>query len=330
MHAGVMTLDDTHTIWIEKYRPALLKDIVGQDDIVERLSSYVKNSNLPHLLFTGSAGVGKTTAAVALAKEFFKDSWQMNFRELNASDERGIDVVRNQIKQFARTTPLGEASFKILFLDEADALTTDAQAALRRSMESYAQTCRFILSCNYSSKIIDPIQSRCAIYRFKPLGATAVKEEIRRIAGKENLTVTEKAMDAIVYIAQGDMRKAINALQGAAIIRSNIDEKMVYAITSTARPDEINDLLARSLKGDFDGAESLLAHLLHERGIAPNELLNQCYRTILTMDIDRKLKVRLIDHLGETDFRLSEGANSDIQLEAMIARFVVSSEKREI
>ena len=324
-----MTMDDTHTIWIEKYRPAVLKDIVGQDEIVERLSSYVKNGNLPHLLFTGSAGVGKTTAAVTLAKEFFKDSWQMNFRELNASDERGIDVVRNQIKQFARTSPLGDASFKILFLDEADALTTDAQAALRRTMESYAQTCRFILSCNYSSKIIDPIQSRCAIYRFKPLGAAAVKEEIRRIAGKETLTVTDAAMDAIVYIAQGDMRKAINALQGAAIIRSAIDEKMVYAITSTARPDEINDLLARSLKGDFDGAESLLAHLLHERGIAPNELINQCYRTILTMDIDRKLKVRLIDHLGETDFRLSEGANSDIQLEAMIARFVVSSEKRE-
>jgi replication factor C small subunit len=253
----------------------------------------------------------------------------MNFRELNASDERGIDVVRNQIKQFARTTPLGDASFKILFLDEADALTTDAQAALRRTMESYAQTCRFILSCNYSSKIIDPIQSRCAIYRFKPLSAGAVKEEIRRIAAQENLTVTDAAMDAIVYIAQGDMRKAINALQGAAIIRSAIDEKMIYAITSTARPDEINDLLARSLKGDFDGAESLLAHLLHERGIAPNELINQCYRTILKMDIDRTLKVRLIDHLGETDFRLSEGANSDIQLEALIARFVISSEKRE-
>jgi replication factor C small subunit len=329
VHTGVMIMDDTHTIWIEKYRPSVLKDIVGQDEIVERLSSYVRSKNLPHLLFTGSAGVGKTTAAVTLAKEFFKDSWQMNFRELNASDERGIDVVRNQIKQFARTTPLGDATFKILFLDEADALTTDAQAALRRTMESYAQTCRFILSCNYSSKIIDPIQSRCAIYRFKPLGANAIKEEICRIASKENLSITEKAMDAIVYIAQGDMRKAINALQGAAIIRSSIDEKMIYAITSTARPDEINDLLARSLKGDFDGAESLLAHLLHERGIAPNELINQCYRTILKMDIDRKLKVRLIDHLGETDFRLSEGANSDIQLEALIARFVVSSEKRE-
>ena len=320
-------MDETHTIWIEKYRPAKLADIVGQDEIVERLSSYVKSGNLPHLLFTGSAGIGKTTAAVTLAREFFKDSWQTNFRELNASDERGIDVVRNQIKQFARTTPLGDATFKILFLDEADALTTDAQAALRRTMESYAQTCRFILSCNYSSKIIDPIQSRCAIYRFKPLGADAIKEEIRRIAVREKLSITGSAMEAIVYIAQGDMRKAINAVQGAAIISTAIDEKMVYAITSTARPDEINELLTLALEGDFDAAESVLAHLIHERGIAPNELINQCYRALVKRDMDRKLKVELIDHIGETDFRLSEGANSDIQMEALIARFVLSAQK---
>ncbi len=320
-------MEENHTIWIEKYRPAKLADIVGQDEIVERLVSYVKSGNMPHLLFTGSAGVGKTTAAVTLAREFFKDSWQMNFRELNASDERGIDVVRNQIKQFARTTPLGEAQFKILFLDEADALTTDAQAALRRTMESYAQTCRFILSCNYSSKIIDPIQSRCAIYRFKPLGPDAIKEEVCRIACCEGLTITDAAMDAIVYIAQGDMRKAINAIQGAAIISPAIDERRVYAITSTARPDEIEELLKLSLDGDFDGAESLLAKLLHERGIAPNELINQCYRAIVRMDMPKGLKVELIDYLGDTDFRLSEGANSDIQMEALVARFVLSSQK---
>jgi replication factor C small subunit len=320
-------MDENHTIWIEKYRPTRLLDIIGQDEIVERLSSYVKTGNLPHLLFTGSAGVGKTTAAVTLAREFYGETWQMNFRELNASDERGIDVVRNQIKQFARTTPLGEATFKILFLDEADALTTDAQSALRRTMETYAQTCRFILSCNYSSKIIDPIQSRCAIYRFKPLGARAVKEEISRIASREGLMVTPGAMDAVVYIAQGDMRKAINALQGAAILSSDIDENMVYAITSNARPDEIEELIAASLEGDFDGAETLLAHLLHERGIAPNELINQCYRALVKRNMDRGLKVQLIDILGDTDFRLSEGATSDIQMEALIARFVLATRK---
>jgi replication factor C small subunit len=322
-----MMMDDSHTIWIEKYRPQKLADIVGQNEIIERLESYVKSGNLPHLLFTGTAGVGKTTAAVALAREFFGESWHMNFRELNASDERGIDVVRNQIKQFARTSPLEGATFKILFLDEADALTPDAQAALRRTMESYAQTCRFILSCNYSSKIIDPIQSRCAIYRFRALGREAVKEEIQRIAQQESLKIQDNAIDAIIYIAQGDMRKAINALQGAAIISREIDEKMVYAITATARPDEIDELLDLSLDGDFEGAEAVLQTLLQERGIAPNELINQCYRVLVRRPLDQGLRVALIDELGVTDFRLSEGANSEIQMEALIARFVMLSRK---
>jgi replication factor C small subunit len=320
-------MDESHTIWIEKYRPAKLADIVGQDEIVERLQSYVKAGSLPHLLFTGTAGVGKTTAAIALAREFFGEAWHMNFRELNASDERGIDVVRNQIKQFARTSPLGEASFKILFLDEADALTPDAQAALRRTMESYAQTCRFILSCNYSSKIIDPIQSRCAIYRFRPLDSTAIATEIHRIAQSENLTVTDDAIDAITYIAQGDMRKAINALQGAAILSPEITKSKVYAITATAKPEEISELLDLALSGDFDGAEQILSRLLRERGIAPNELINQCYRAIVRRPMDERLRVALIDQLGTTDFRLSEGASSDLQMDALIAQFVIHAKR---
>ncbi len=244
-------MEESQAIWIEKYRPLKLADIVGQEEIIERLASYVRSGSLPHLLFTGSAGVGKTTAAVALAREFFKDNWHLNFRELNASDERGIDVVRNQIKQFARTSPLGGAGFKILFLDEADALTPDAQSALRRTMENFAQTCRFILSCNYSSKIIDPIQSRCAIYRFRPLRRDAVIKEMLRIAQCEGLNLTDGALDAIVYISQGDMRKAINALQGAAIISPDIDAGRVYAITSSARPDEIEELLSSLPVGRF-------------------------------------------------------------------------------
>jgi replication factor C small subunit len=320
-------MDESHTIWIEKYRPVTLAEIVGQDEIVERLQSYVRAGSLPHLLFTGSAGVGKTTAAVALAREFFGEAWNLNFREMNASDERGIDVVRNQIKQFARTSPLGGAEFKILFLDEADALTPDAQAALRRTMESYAQTCRFILSCNYSSKIIDPIQSRCAIYRFRPLDANAIAEGINRIAREENLSVRDDAIDAISYIAQGDMRKAINALQGAAILSREITRDTIYAITSTARPDEIEELLSLSLSGDFEGAGTVLSRLLHDRGIAPNELINQCYRAVIRRPMDESLRVALIDQLGITDFRLSEGASSDLQMDAMIAQFVMHAKR---
>lgn len=320
-------MEESQAIWIEKYRPLKLADIVGQEEITERLASYVRSGSLPHLLFTGSAGVGKTTAAVALAREFFKDNWHLNFRELNASDERGIDVVRNQIKQFARTSPLAGAGFKILFLDEADALTPDAQSALRRTMENFAQTCRFILSCNYSSKIIDPIQSRCAIYRFRPLRRDAVIKEMLRIAQCEGLNLTDGALDAIVYISQGDMRKAINALQGAAIISPDIDAGRVYAITSSARPDEIEELLSLSLSGDFDGAEMVMDRLLNERGIAPPELISQCYRALVKRDMDQDLKVALIDRLGVTDFRLSEGSDTEIQMEALIAQFVMHARR---
>ena len=321
-------MEENHSIWIEKYRPQRLEEMVGQEKIVDRLRSYVKSGSLPHLLFTGPAGVGKTTAAVALAREFYGDSWQMNFRELNASDERGIDVVRNQIKQFARTTPLAGATFKILFLDEADALTSDAQAALRRTMENYAQTCRFILSCNYSSKIIDPIQSRCAIYRFRPLDSDAVAREMDRIAKREGLTIEPDAMEGILFIAQGDMRKAINALQGAAIVSPTITEQKLFEITAHARPDEIEDLLKAALAGDFEGAEALLSTLLNQRGIAPLELLHQIYRVILDRPMDRGLKVALISRMGEADYRISEGADSEIQMEALIAGFVQAALER--
>ena len=316
-------MDETHAIWIEKYRPRKLADIVGQPEIIERLRSYVSKGEMPHLLFTGTAGVGKTTAAVALAREFFGDDWQMNFRELNASDERGIDVVRTQIKQFARTSPFGNSSFKILFLDEADALTNDAQSALRRTMETYAQTCRFILSCNYSSKIIDPIQSRCAIYRFRPLSKAAITEMVARISADQNLDVSSEVVDAIFYVAQGDMRKAINALQGAAILERAIEPAMIYAITATARPDEIEDLILLCLSGNFEDAGRVLDQLLHDRGIAPQELIGQLYRALIKRDLPEGVKVKMIDHLGETDFRLSEGASSDIQMQSLIAKFVI-------
>ncbi len=306
-------------IWVEKYRPARLDEIVGQDEVVKRLKSYVQTGNIPHLLFSGPPGTGKTASALALTRELFGDEWQSNFIELNASDERGIDVVRNKIKDFARTSPLGGANFKIIFLDEADALTPDAQAALRRTMERYSRTCRFILSCNYLSRIIEPIQSRCAIFRFRPVSEEAMRRRLLEIAEREGLKLTEGGLKAITYISEGDFRKAINALQGASALTDEIDEDSVYQITATARPAEVWNLIEKALKGDFHSARNILDSLLIEYGMSGEDLINQIFREIIKSGIDERLKVQLVDRLGEIDFRLTEGANERIQLESYIA-----------
>jgi len=177
-------------VWTEKYRPESLDEVIGHPHIVDRLQGFVAKESVPHMLFAGPAGTGKTTSAIALAKDLYGDDWQQNFMETNASDDRGIDVVRNQIKDFARTRPIN-ADFKIIFLDEADNLTSDAQQALRRTMEKYAESTRFILSCNYSSKIIEPIQSRTAVFRFNRLADEHVETYIGRVADGEGLTVDE-------------------------------------------------------------------------------------------------------------------------------------------
>ncbi len=315
-------------IWTERYRPKNLDEVVGQDDITERLKSYVKSESLPHLLFSGPAGVGKTTSAIAIAKELFGEMWANNFTELNASDERGINVVRNQIKNFSRTAPLGDAGFKIIFLDEADALTPDAQNALRRTMERFSSTCRFILSCNYSSKIIEPIQSRCAVYRFRPISNVSIEKRIMHIAGEEKLNVTKDGLDAIGYVARGDMRKAINTLQSAAVLGNKIDAEAIYKIAAMARPREINELIELAMKGDFMGAREKLDLLLIEQGLSGEDVISQIHRAIMDFcSISERSRVQLIDKIGDTDFRLIEGANERIQLEALIAHLVLAGSK---
>jgi len=305
-------------VWIEKYRPESLVDVMGHEDIVGRLQSYVSRNDLSHFLFSGPAGTGKTTCATAIARELYGEDWQENFLELNASDQRGIDVVRDRIKNFARTS-FGGHEYRIIFLDEADALTSDAQGALRRTMEQFSNNVRFILSCNYSSQIIDPIQSRCAVFRFSPLSDDAVESEIRHIASEEDIELTDEGVDALVYAAGGDMRKAINGLQAASVSGDAVDEQAVYAITSTARPEEIHGMVQSALDGDFTAARATLDRLLTEEGIAGGDIIDQLHRSIWEFDVGDRAAVRILERVGETDYRITQGASERVQLEAMLA-----------
>ncbi|AEH06559.1 replication factor C small subunit [Methanothermococcus okinawensis] len=269
--------------------------------------------NLPTVLHN-------TTAALCLARDLYGENWRDNFLELNSSDERGIDVIRTKVKDFARTKPIGDAPFKIIFLDESDALTSDAQNALRRTMEKYSDICRFILSCNYPSRIIPPIQSRCAIFRFSPLKREDIIKKIKEIAENEGITIDESGIDAIIYVSEGDLRKAINVLQTAATVSKNINDEIIYKVSSKARPDEIIKMLELALNNKFIEARELLYNLMIDWGMSGEDILLQMFREIPNLDIEERKKVSLVEAIGECDFRIVEGANERIQLSALLAK----------
>lgn len=313
-------------VWTEKHRPDTLSEVVGQGDITERLEAFVNEDSIPHMMFAGPAGTGKTTSAIALAKDLYGDEWKQNFMETNASDERGIDVVREKIKDFARTKSVN-ADYKIIFLDEADALTSDAQQALRRTMEQFSDNCRFILSCNYSSKIIDPIQSRCAVFRFNRLEEDNVKNYITRLGKEEDFKISKDAIKAVMRVSEGDLRRVTNILQTASISNEKVEEEDIYGVAASLRPEEIHEILEKSLNGDFIEAREELADLMIDRGLDGQDVIGSIHREIFELDISDEGKLEIMEKLGEFEFRISEGGSSDIQIEALLAQISNLEEK---
>ena len=312
-------------LWTEKYRPTTLGEILDQEEIVSRLQEFVKRAAMPHCLFTGPPGTGKTTAALCLAHDLFGERFQDVFMELNASDERGIDVVRTTVKEFARMASLSSVPFKILVLDEADNMTGDAQSALRRTMEKYTDTCRFVLCCNYSGRIIEPIQSRCALFRFTPLPEARIVEYLHNIAKKEELKVTESGLKSLVEVAEGDMRKAINTLQAAASTSKGITEETVYQVVGRAKPTDVHDMLNHALKGDFIKAREELRHLLVKYGLSGSEIVRQIHSEVFRLAIPEKRRIDLIEAVGEIDFRLVQGGDEEVQLSALLAQLAAGA-----
>ena len=306
-------------LWTEKYRPLTLTGIVGQDQVVDSLINFVKHKSVPHCLFAGPPGTSKTTAAMAMARDLFGDTFDRNFMELNASDERGIDVVRNQIKAFARAMPAGGAPFKILVLDEADHLTADAQHALRRTMEAHAKSCRIVLICNYSSRIIPPIQSRCAIFRFPRLSENAIFGRLQFIAKKEKVTLQANGKDAILYLAEGDMRAAINLLQAASSISQNVDDVAVFSISGRANPRVVIDMLDITCSGQYNESLEILKDLIYNQGVSPVDLARQMHREILRLELPVDKKMSVLEHAAEIEFRIGAGATGEVQLTSLLA-----------
>ena len=317
----------SYEMWAEKYRPKSLDKIINQVDIVDRLKSFVKAKNVPHCIFAGPPGTGKTTAALCLARDLYGKGYREHLMELNASDERGIKIVRETVKTFARTRSIGEIPFKILILDEADNMTSDAQQALRRTMERFTETCRFIMIANYSGKIIEPLQSRCAPFRFSYMSKEDQDRYLRNIIEKEDIKILDEGYDAIFEVSEGDLRKATNTLQAAASMGKVIDTETVYSVIGRANPADVNEMIKTAMKGDFLGARKKLREMILKYGVAGSDIIKQIHTEIFRSMLPDSWKVTLSEAIGEIDFRLVQGADVEVQLSALLARMTEAGQE---
>jgi replication factor C small subunit len=320
-------------MWIEKYRPIALDDVVDQKEAVEGIKALLRTpATIPHLLLSGPPGTGKSSVALCIARRLMGDNFRKLVLELNASDERGIGVVRERIKGFSQiiqATPSG-VQFGLVILDESDEMTRDAQTALRRIMETSSRTCRFILICNYQSGIIEPIQSRCSVFRFRLLDGKDAVEHLSRICKAENVDADPKALERIFELSGGDLRSAINYLQVAAIRSKGerLDISAVEKVVPAAENELIREMLSLALKGDFIKARDMMYDLMGKHGLSGREIIRGANREVSRITgLDSENQVDVIRAIGECDFRLTQGANEDIQISAMLAQLSVIGRK---
>ncbi|KII87326.1 hypothetical protein PLICRDRAFT_113298 [Plicaturopsis crispa FD-325 SS-3] len=313
--------DDDSLPWVEKYRPVTLDDVVSHKDITTTIEKFIEKNRLPHLLFYGPPGTGKTSTILAVARRIYGADYRKQILELNASDDRGIDVVREQIKQFAETRTLFSKGYKLIILDEADMMTQQAQAALRRVIEQYTKNVRFCIICNYVNKIAPAIQSRCTRFRFSPLPIVEVEKRLVGVVEAEKVKLTDDGKKALLKLSKGDMRRALNVLQACHAAYDVIDEAEIYNCTGNPHPSDIETIVNSMLSDEFTTSYQMISKMKTERGLALQDLLTGAYEYVETIDFKPHARVYLLDYLATTEYRLSTGASEKIQLTALLGAF---------
>lgn len=306
-------------IWIEKHRPTKVEDIAGQKDATKILKGFVASGEMPHLIFAGPPGVGKTTAAICLAMEMIGENWKDHFLELNASNDRGIGIIREDIKDFARTQSITEGKFKIIFLDEADELTPEAQAALRRTMEMYFRNVRFIFSCNYSTGIIPPLQSRAVLIRFRKIDDTDMRKALKDVSVKEGMNLSDDVMEAIAENADGDLRRGINLLQSLSYLEK-ATVRDVYEIAGNVEEKNLIPLLSNARHGNFEEASRIGMELLIEGGYSALDIIKGMHGLMVREQVSPIMKRESLIALSDAESRLVQGGSDKIQLDYLLAR----------
>ena len=316
-------------MWVEKYRPAKITDIVNQSEIIGSLEALLKNpSEMPHLMFSGSAGVGKTTTALCIAKQILGDYYKDHTLELNASDERGIGMVREKVKRYSQFAGISQVPFKIIILDEADEMTADAQTALRRIIEDASRTCRFIMIANNISKIIDPIQSRFATFKFTAVSKDDVIKRLKYIAKSEKVKADEASLEAIYDYSEGDLRHSINIMQAsaAASTSSTITPDIVKTTAGLSKVSDIDKIMEYALAGNISKARENMIEVTRVYGVSESDFLKYANAALYKSDIGEKLG-EMAQIVAKYDYQILSGANGEIQLTAMLAEIAALNKK---
>eukprot|EP00963_Diacronema_lutheri_P007470 scaffold649_cov347-Pavlova_lutheri.AAC.109 len=315
--------------WVEKYRPKVLEDVVGNVEAVERLKIIAQDGNMLNVIFAGPPGTGKTTSILCLARALLGPDYKEAVLELNASDDRGIEVVRNKIKMFAqKKVTLPHGRHKIVILDEADSMSSSAQQALRRTMEIYSNTTRFAMACNQSTKIIEPIQSRCAIVRFSRLSDEEILERLLKVAELEKVPYVPEGLEAIIFTADGDMRQALNNLQSTCSGFGFVNQENVFKVCDQPHPLLVSSVVQHCSEGDLDKAYQGIKHL-HDMGYSAMDIITTLFRVVKSYQALDFVKLEYMKEVGLTHMRIGDGVDSLLQLSGLLARLCKVHQKTQ-